>query len=297
MSWPHDLALLPVVSRSGANAYSGGVLNVQSWPDLTDPVVVIAFSGWVDAGVAGSGAAVHLATHVAGARVFGHVDLTELADLQRVRPTVKVEDGVFRSLTWPQIDLVAGTAGRDFVVVHGPEPARMWPSFAAELVGMAEHVGARMVIGLGGMPTVSSHRRPMTVMATATAASVAQEMSLIRPDYNGPTGIQTVVLMAMGRAGIPAVGLWAQVPHYVSATNSPTAVRALLERLRDVAGVLVDLGPLDAQVDEYHAGIERQLGERPDIAEMVQSLEEAQGSRIPTGDELASEIERFLRDN
>ena len=273
------------------------MLDVQRWPQLNDPVVVMSFSGWVDAGVAGAGAADYLATRVPGARVFGHVDLTELADLQRVRPIVKVEDGAFRSLTWPKIDLVAGKAGRDFVVVHGPEPARMWPSFAAELVGMAEHIGAQMAIGLGGMPAVTSHRRPVSVMATASSASVAQELALIRPAYNGPTGVQTVVLMAMGRAGIPAVGLLAQVPHYVSATNSPAAIRALIERLRDVAGITVDLGPLDAQVDEYHAGIDRQLEDRPDIAEMVQSMEDAQGSHIPTGDELASEIERFLRDN
>jgi hypothetical protein len=108
-----------------------------------------------------------------------------------------------------------------------------------------------------------------------------------------------VLQVAMGEAGIPGVGLWAQVPHYVGATPSPPAIRALLARLQEIAGLQADLTALDAQTDEYLERVEEGLSERPDVAEMVRNIEEAEGSGsadLPTGEELASEIERFLRD-
>jgi predicted ATP-grasp superfamily ATP-dependent carboligase len=151
-----------------------------------------------------------------------------------------------------------------------------------------------MAVTLGGIPTPMSHRRPIRVLATATRHSLLQEVGGSRPDYNGPTGLQTVLQVALGDAGIPAVGLWAQVPHYVSTTASPAAARALLERLRDVAGVSIDLGPLDAQVDAYRERLEESISERPDVAEIVQQLE-ANEDQVPNGEDLVSEIERFLR--
>ena len=116
----------------------------------------------------------------------------------------------------------------------------------------------------------------------------------MRADYHGPTGLQTVLQTALGDAGIPALGLWAQVPHYVSATPSPPAVRALLEKLHDVADLDIDLAPLDAQVDEYTTRVEAGLAERPDVAELVTAIEEQVDGEV-SGDDLAAEIERFLR--
>jgi predicted ATP-grasp superfamily ATP-dependent carboligase len=118
----------------------------------------------------------------------------------------------------------------------------------------------------------------------------------MRGDYHGATGLQTVVQVALGEAGIPALGLWAQVPHYVSATPSPPAVRALLTKLQELTGVAVDLGELTTQVDEYTSRVEESLAERPDVAELVTAIEEQTTEREVSGDELASEIEQFLRD-
>src|SRR5262249_57295245 len=105
--------------------------------------------------------------------------------------------------------------------------------------------------GLGGMPSLASHRRPVNVLATATSPSLAQEIGAWRADYTGPTGAQTVLQAAMGQAGIPGVGLWAQVPHYVGATTSPPAIRALLAKVHEMGRVQIDLSVLDAQADEY----------------------------------------------
>ena len=276
------------------------MLDIDRWPDLRDPVLVVALSGWVDAGLAGAGAAAVLSDQLESAGGFGRVDLTDIVDLQQTRPSVHLVDGATREITWPAIDLIAGRAGRDVVLCRGPEPSLRWGAFSDELVQMSQRIGVSMMLGLGGMPTLVSHRRPVTVLATATSRSLAQEVGAWRADYTGPTGAQTALQVAFGDAGIPGVGLWAQVPHYVAATPSPPAISALLARLRELAGVETDLTPLDAQVDEYQRRVEEGLSERPDVAEMVRNIESAESAEgsgeIPTGDELASEIERFLRE-
>jgi predicted ATP-grasp superfamily ATP-dependent carboligase len=270
------------------------VLVVERRPELRDPVLVVALSGWVDAGLAGAGAVAYLVDQVQ-ARRFGRVELADVMDLQQVRPTVHLVGGVSRTVEWPVIDLLAGTAGRDVVVAYGPEPSTRWRTVTDELVGLARELRVGTAVMLGGLPAPVSHRRSARVVATATRHSVLQELGGVRPDYDGPTGLQTVLQVALGEAGIPAIGLWAEVPHYVATTPSPAAIRALLEQVRDVARVNVDLAPLDAQVDAYRSRLEESLGERPDVAEIVRQLE-ATEDQLPNGDELVSEIERFLRD-
>jgi proteasome assembly chaperone (PAC2) family protein len=272
-------------------------LEIDRWPDLRDPVLVVALSGWVDAGLAGAGAAAVLGEQLVSAASFGRVDLTDLVDLQQTRPSVHLVDGTTREITWPVVDLIAGRAGRDVVLCRGPEPSLRWRAFSDEVVQMSQRLGVSMMIGLGGMPTLVSHRRPVSVLTTATSRSLAQEVSAWRADYTGPTGAQTALQVALGHAGIPGLGLWAQVPHYVAATPSPPAISALLSRVRELAAVESDLTALDGQVDEYLRRVEEGLSERPDVAEMVRNIEANEGSsEIPTGDELATEIERFLRD-
>jgi proteasome assembly chaperone (PAC2) family protein len=272
------------------------VLQVDQWPQLREPVMLVALSGWVDGGLAGAGALAAVADQLESSRPFASIDLADLVDLQQTRPTISLVDGSTRAVTWPSVDLVAGRAGRDVVLVAGPEPSIRWREFSDELVRVAQTLGVRMAVTLGGMPAPVSHRRPVSVLATASTRSVAQEVGALRGDYVGPTGVQTVLQVALGEIGIPAVGLWAQVPHYVAGTPSPPAIRALLERLREVAGVEVDLHALDEQSDVYGEKVEEGLAERPDVAQMVLQLEAAGGDELPSGEDLAREIERFLRD-
>jgi len=271
------------------------VLDVDQWPQLRDPVMLVALTGWVDGGLAGAGALAAVADQLQAARRFGRIDLADLVDLQQTRPTVALDDGTVRTITWPSVDLVAGQAGRDVVLVAGPEPSIRWRELTATLVDVAQRLGVRTAVALGGMPAAISHRRPTAVLATASSRSLAQEIGALRADYVGPTGVQTVLQIALGEVGIGAIGLWAQVPHYVAATPSPPAIRALLERLRDLAGVEVDLGALDEQSDLYVAKVEEGLAERPDVAQLVDRLEQG-APDLPSGDDLAREIERFLRD-
>ena len=271
------------------------MLEIDSWPELHDPLLVTALRGWVDAGEAGALAAGVLATQLDDSRVFGRYDLSDLVDLQQTRPMVSLVDGATRHISWPAVELTSGRAERDVVVCAGPEPSLRWPSFVGELTDVAQRLGVTQAFTLGGMPAMASHRRPVTVLATATSHSLAQEVGAIRTDYTGPTGVQTVLQLSLGEAGIPAVGLWAQVPHYVAGNASPPAARALLERVHELAGVIVDLSELDEETTSYIEKVEEGLAERPDVSDLVQAIEEQSADDV-SGDALAAEIERFLRE-
>ncbi len=283
------------------------VLVVEQLPSLERPVFVVALSGWVDAGLAGASAAEFLEDHLEDPMPFARVDLSEILDLQHTRPTVRLDDARVRVVEWPEITLVAGTLpgvapGRtqDVVICRGPEPGLHWRAWGAEIVDLAARLGARLAVMVAGMPVMASHRRPVRVLATATSRSLTQELEPLRPDYEGPTGAQTVLQYLLGQGGVPAVGLWAQVPHYLAGGPSPVATQAVVRRVAEVASLGLDAGELDDPVAEYHTRVEETLGERPDLAELVDQLdatpiEIADEDELPTGDEIASEIERFLR--
>src|SRR6476620_6381155 len=162
-------------------------------PQLDNPVMIVSFTGWVDGGLAGAGAAAVLVDGLSSSRTCARFDLAEYVDLQQTRPTVSLVDGETRKIHWPTIELVAGVAGRDVLMVTGPEPSVRWKAVADELVDFAQTAGVRDAVCLGGMPSPVSHRRPIMVLATASSRSLAQESGALRADYLGPTGIQTVM--------------------------------------------------------------------------------------------------------
>jgi hypothetical protein len=275
------------------------MLHVEDWPDLVDPVLVYSFTGWVDAGLAGLGTLELLVEQLGdlGGGRFGAIDLTDLLDLQQTRPTVRLVEGDLRRIEWPEVELWSGHLGRDVVCVRGPEPSIRWPAFAQWIVDIAGHLRAREAFALGGMPAVITHRRPVPVLASATRRSVAQEVGPLRDDYLGATGLNTVVQHALGAAGVRSVALWAQVPQYVSGSPSPPAVRSLAARLQDLARLEIDLDALDARAAAYRDKVEEGLAERPDVLAIVDQIDQQLDQRIPSADELASEIEQFLRGN
>ncbi len=276
------------------------MIEIDTLPQLRDPVLVVALTGWVDAGLAGSGSVAFLQEQLDAPRTFGRIDLGDLMDLQQTRPTVHLVDGVSREIDWPEITLSAGRLGRDVVLCSGPEPSLRWRAVLGELVDVALQLGVTEAFSVGGIPAMASHRRPLSVLATGTDEALVERAGAWRQDYSGPTGAQSVLQVMLGDAGIPTLALWAQVPHYLAGGASPPAIRAVLERLRDLARVSVDLEGLDAQVSAYEHRVEEGLSDRPDVLEVIDAIEagedEVDESELPSGDELASEIERFLRD-
>jgi proteasome assembly chaperone (PAC2) family protein len=276
------------------------MIEIDTLPQLRDPVLVVALAGWVDAGLAGSGSVAFLQEQLDSARTFGRIDLGDLMDLQQTRPTVHLVDGVSREIDWPEITLSAGRLERDVVLCSGPEPSLRWRAVLGELVDVSRQLGVSEAFTVGGIPAMASHRRPVSVLATGTDEALVERAGAWRQDYSGPTGAQSVLQVMLGDAGIPTLALWAQVPHYLAGGASPPAIRAVLERLRDLARVSVDLEGLDDQVAAYEHRVEEGLSDRPDVLEVIDAIEagedEVDETELPSGDELASEIERFLRD-
>jgi hypothetical protein len=268
------------------------VLTIERWPSLDEPIMILAFTGWVDAGLAGSGAISALEEQIEPAPPFATIDLADHMDLQQTRPTARWESEGNRVIDWPTIEFVAGRLGHDIVLVRGPEPSLRWPTVAGAIVDAARTLGVRKGFTVAGMPALVSHRRPVVVHASATHRSLAQELAPLRADYGGPTGLQTIVQRALGDADIPCAGLWAQVPQYVSGSPSPPAVRAVLRRLAEVGPLDIDLGLLDARCDAYVARVDAGLSTRPDVQAVVDRIDQDQGAST---DDLVSEIERFLR--
>ncbi|HEV7524564.1 MAG TPA: PAC2 family protein [Acidimicrobiia bacterium] len=268
------------------------LLDVERWPQLRDPLMVIALSGWVDAGMAGAGTVSALSEQLEDADEFATIDLTDHMDLQQTRPSAHWSDEGDRIIDWPEITFASGSLGRDLVIVSGPEPSLRWPTVAAAIVDVARTLRVRDACTVAGMPSLVSHRRPVPVLATASHHSLAQEIEPLRLAYGGPTGLQTIVQRALGDADIRCAGLWAQVPQYVSGSPSPPAVRALLRRLAEIGRLEIDLAPLDARCDAYATRVDAGLAARPEVQEVVDRIDREQGA---SADDLVSEIEHFLR--
>ena len=176
-------------------------------------MMVVAFSGWVDAGIAGAGTMSAMREQLVDADEFGSIDLTDHMDLQQTRPNAHWSESGDRVIDWPAIAFVSGKLGRDVVLVSGPEPSLQWPTVSATVVDVARRLRVRDAYTVAGMPSLVSHRRPVPVLATATHHSLAQEIAPLRFAYGGPTGLQTIVQRALGDAGIPSAVLLNHAPY------------------------------------------------------------------------------------
>ena len=192
------------------------MIEIDALPQLRDPVMVVALAGWVDAGLAGGGAVALLQEQLESARTFARLDLADLMDLQQTRPTVHLVDGVSRQIAWPEITLSAGRLGRDVVLCTGPEPSLRWRSCSVRSSTSPAGSAPRAAFTVGGIPSMASHRRPLSVLATGTDEELVAGAGAWRQDYTGPTGAQSVMQVMLGDVGIPTLALWAQVPHYLS---------------------------------------------------------------------------------
>ncbi|MFE2295884.1 PAC2 family protein [Streptomyces sp. NPDC059452] len=276
------------------------MIELESVPELVDPVMVAAFEGWNDAGDAASTAVGHLDREWKG-EVFAALDAEDYYDFQVNRPTVWLENGV-RKVVWPTTRLsvvrVGGEKPRDLVLVRGIEPSMRWRSFCNEILGFAHELGVEMVVILGALLGDTPHTRPVPVSGVTSDADLARTMDLEETRYEGPTGIVGILQEACTHAGVPAVSLWAAVPHYVSQPPNPKATLALLNRLEDLIGLRIPLGELPEDARAWQLGVDQLAAEDSEVAEYVQTLEEARDTaELPeaSGEAIAREFERYLR--
>ncbi|MFC7306757.1 PAC2 family protein [Streptomyces monticola] len=276
------------------------MIELEGVPELVDPVMVAAFEGWNDAGDAASTAVAHLDREWKG-EVFAALDAEDYYDFQVNRPTVWLDGGV-RKITWPTTRLsvvrVGGDKPRDLVLVRGIEPSMRWRSFCNELLGFAHELGVELVVVLGALLGDTPHTRPVPVSGVTSDADLARTMNLEETRYEGPTGIVGILQEACTHAGVPAVSLWAAVPHYVSQPPNPKATLALLNRLEDLIDLRIPLGELAEDARAWQLGVDQLAAEDSEVAEYVQTLEEARDTaELPeaSGEAIAREFERYLR--
>ncbi|WP_282795098.1 PAC2 family protein [Streptomyces sp. CC224B] len=276
------------------------MIELEGVPELIDPVMVAAFEGWNDAGDAASTAVAHLDKEWKG-EVFAALDAEDYYDFQVNRPTVWLDGGV-RKITWPTTRLsvvrVGGDKPRDLVLVRGIEPSMRWRSFCNELLGFAHELGVELIVIMGALLGDTPHTRPVPVSGVTSDPDLARTMDLEETKYEGPTGIVGILQEACTHAGVPAVSLWAAVPHYVSQPPNPKATLALLNRLEDLIDLRIPLGELTEDARAWQLGVDQLAAEDSEVAEYVQSLEEARDTaELPeaSGEAIAREFERYLR--
>jgi proteasome assembly chaperone (PAC2) family protein len=277
-------------------------LRIVDKPALERPVLIAAFRGWNDGGQGASLAGGYLAKIWSAAR-FADIDPEDFFDFQATRPHVTLVDGTTRHIEWPDNAFFHARipgARRDAVLLLGIEPNLRWNRFTSLVVGLARDLGVELMVTLGALLADVPHTRPAPVTGSATDPELVERLGLQMSRYEGPTGIVGVLHDACRRAHIPSVSLWAAVPHYVSLAPSPKAALALCERLGGLLGTEIEVEELEAAAQRYQEQVTEAVSADEETAAYVEELEQRvdviDEDSIPSGDSLAAELTRYLRE-
>jgi proteasome assembly chaperone (PAC2) family protein len=278
-------------------------------PELNKPILIAAFQGWNDAGDSASFAASHLA-RVWNAQRIAAIDPEEFYDFQNMRPNVRLVDGETRTLTWPTNEFWAARSKNgtnDILILQGIEPNLKWRTFAQLVVDVARKYEVSFALTFGALLADVPHSRPVPITATAVDQDLIERLDLVRSRYEGPTGIVGVLHDALARDGIPAASLWAAVPHYLAVNPNPKAALALVDKAVELTKVPADTGELHAATQAYEDRVAEIVDDDEDVQSYVTLLEERADealreemvdvSDLPSGDAIAEELERFLREH
>jgi proteasome assembly chaperone (PAC2) family protein len=282
-------------------------LRVSSRPELKSPVLIAAFRGWNDGGQGASLAAGFLARSWSAAR-FADIDPESFFDFQATRPHVSLVEGVTRQIDWPDNAFYHArvpATDRDAILLLGIEPNLRWKTFSELVTDLARDLGVELVVTLGSLLADVPHTRPAPVTGSASDAALVERLGLEQSRYEGPTGIVGVLHDACKRAELPSASLWAAVPHYVSLAPSPRAALALCTRLGELLGTEVDTHELEEASESYAQQVTEAVASDPETAAYVEELEqrteaeeeeEQRVTDLPSGDAIAAELTRFLRE-
>jgi predicted ATP-grasp superfamily ATP-dependent carboligase len=266
-------------------------------------VLIAAFRGWNDGAQAASLAAGYLAK-LWGAEQIADVDPEGFFDFQVTRPHVSLVDGITRRIDWPETAFYHARPrrlDRDVVLLLGIEPNVRWRAFTELVIAHAQELGVELVVTLGALLADVPHTRPSPVTGSGSNEKLVKELGLSTSRYEGPTGIVGILHDACNKAGIPSASLWAAVPHYVSLTPSPRAAAALCERLGSVLGIKIDTAELDQAAETYEEQVSQAVASDEETAAYVEELERRADTieedfELPSGDALAAELTRYLRE-
>ncbi len=272
-------------------------------PILRHPRAVLAWEGWNDACDAASGAAAFILGQYES-EPFAVLEPEEFYDFQSSRPKIEIADGKNRRINWPATRFYAieiPDEERDLVVVVGEEPNLRWKTYARLVAQVLTETDVEQALTLGAFLAQVAHTVPVPLIGVATDPSLVAEYQLATSDYEGPTGIAGVMLEAFREIGMPALSIWAAVPHYLAANPNPKAMLALLDRMAATFGITIDATELTRVAEEFQSRVNEAMAENESFVSYVRRLE-AEGSEAPPGvidpghsDQLITEIEQFLR--
>jgi len=285
-----------------------GYVSIERRPELERPVLIAGFTGWNDAAEAAS-LALSTIGEASGAERFGSFDGEEFFDYQATRPQIKLVEGVTRTIEWPENELAAtagnieALGGRGAVLLSGPEPNFRWRGFSQAVVDLARELDVSLVITMGALLADVPHSRPVSVSANAQDPALVENLGLSASRYEGPTGITGLLHRYCAEKGLPSVSFWASVPHYLPSVPSAPAAVALLGTLSNLIGGGFDTTQLEQTSEDYQQQVSAAVAQDSDLTSYVRTLEERYDSQaesgiknLPSGDELARELERFLRE-
>ncbi len=279
-------------------------------PDLKDPILIVMLSGWIDASGAASSAMAHFINESA-ARSLIEFDADTFIDFRARRPFMELREGVNTRIAWNLPEMQVGTDNneRDVLLLTGPEPDIAWNAFAEAVAGLAKQLNVTKCIGLGAYPFGAPHTRSVGLTATSPDPSIIDRLTLSKNSLDAPAGVEAIIEHAMHHIGIPAFCLWAQIPHYVSSMAYPAASAALIEALCLETGLSYDTATLRQEASVQRERLDQLVSNNPDHAEMLSKLEEAYDALhgvssgeqdspmdISNMEDLAAEVEQFLRD-
>jgi hypothetical protein len=305
-----------VTDTSGESSDNGlrkSVEGIYEWltdePMLHEPILVVMLTGWIDAAGAGAAAAAALSAECETSPILRFDDDTFI-DYRARRPTMELRDGLNTDLVWATIELRAGRSpsGRDILVLTGPEPDMAWRRFAHAMADISEELGVTQMVAFGAYPFAAPHTRPARLSCSSPSTEVLANVTFARSSVDVPAGMAAALEHALHARKIPTLGLWVQVPHYVAAMAYPASSVALLDGFAEVTGITLAADGLRAEVKSQRQRIDESISGSAERESMLHQLEEIYDAAIEgevtsgpelemqSGDELADEIQRFLRD-
>ena len=280
-------------------------------PELVDPVLIVMLTGWIDAGGAAR-AAIEAIQEEGDASPIVEFDDDTYIDYRARRPVMELSEGLHSVLQWERITLSSGRdqTGRDILVLDGPEPDMAWHRFTRVMGDIATALGVRHMVHLGAYPFAVPHTRSPRLSVSSPSQDVLARVPFLRSSIDVPAGVAAALEREMHERGIPSLGIWAQVPHYISAMAYPAAGVALLDGLREATQVVIDGTALRSEVLVQGRRLDGMISGNAEHAKMIEQLEQIYDAsddvvevieggptlEMASGDELAAELEQFLRD-
>jgi hypothetical protein len=265
---------------------------VQEPGEARSPALIVSFGDWVDAGGAGTTAARHIGE---GGELIAKFDGDALFDYRSHRPIMDIVDGTPQRVAWPGMTLTRRSfPERDLFVLTGAEPDYRWEEFAQDVLGLARRIGIRQHVSLGAIPVGVPHTAPTVVMMTASRPELLQGAPPFEGLLRVPAAAVSLIEWTLAESGLPAVGFWAQVPHYAAAFAAGAI--ALVRRVEDHLGVTIGTGPLEEEAAAQGVALQQVIEGNPEASAYLERLQGLRSAEEGSADTIAEEVERFLRD-